>query len=83
MCGLVSSRYPPPYPYRISWTNQSKDEKGDAPLPVPVVDVTVTLVHEQDVVHFVLDVERVRRDGLVQREGIIAHVRVSQCHLRR
>lgn len=40
--------------------------------------MTMTLVHEQNVVHFVLDVEGVQGDGLVQGEGVVGHVGVSE-----
>lgn len=52
-------------------------------LPVPVVDMAVALVHEQDVVHLVFYVEGVRGHRLVQRKGVHAHVGVSQSFLRR
>lgn len=45
---------------------------------VPVPCVAVALVHEQDIIYFVLDVERVQRDRLVQGEGVVSHIGVGQ-----
>lgn len=50
--------------------------------PVPVVDVTVTLIHEQDVIHLILNVEGVQGHWFVQREWVIAHVWVSKSLFR-
>ena len=45
--------------------------------------MAVALVHEQDVVHLVLNVERMLGDGLIQREGVARHVGVGHGLLRR
>lgn len=70
----------------VSCRKENEDEeeeerrKSDS---APVPSVTVTLVHEQNVVHFILYVEGVQRDGLVQGEGVVGHVGVSEGLLRR
>lgn len=49
---------------------------------IPVPGVAVALVHEQDIIYFVLNVEGVQRDGLVEGEGVVNHIGVGQGLLR-
>lgn len=51
-------------------------------MSIPVPSVTVALVHEQDIIYFVLDMEGVQRYRFVQGEGVVSHIGVSQGLLR-
>lgn len=55
---------------------------GNRRASVPVPDVTVALVHEQDIIYFILNVERVQRHRFIQGEGVVSHIGVGQGFLR-
>ncbi len=38
----------------------------------------MALVHEQDIIDFVLNVEGVQRDRLIKGEGVVSHIGVGQ-----
>lgn len=56
----------------------AKKNEEEESVSTPVPSVTMTLVHEQNVVYFILYVEGVQRYGLVQGEGVVSHVGVSK-----
>lgn len=40
--------------------------------------MAVALVHEQNIIHFIFNVERMQRDGLIQGERVVGHIGVGQ-----
>lgn len=40
--------------------------------------MTVALVHEQDIIYFILNMKGVQRDGLVQGKRVVSHIGVGQ-----
>lgn len=40
--------------------------------------MAVALVHEENIIHFIFNVERMQRDGLIQGERVVSHIGVGQ-----